>query len=730
MSRKVLLLFVFLFIGFINSSFSQENIKSVKAVRAASPKIDGTFHDSEWLHGGKATDFIQLDPVEGDSATERTEAYFLYDDENLYVGIQCFDSEPDKIKSNVEGRDAFIESDYISFNFDTFHDHINAFQFGTNPAGTKKDGRMYKDNQYDGSWNGVWWVKTGFIENGWIAEFKIPFSTIKFAGKENNIWGLNIMRVIPRKKEFSHWQRITRDEGKRVSKSGHVEGLKGIRPGLNLEILPYLTSRSQKDRVTSFRTQNENGITGLDVQYGITSNLKATLTVNPDFAQIEADEDLINLTRYPLYLPEKRPFFTEGASIFKTTGSYNFFSIFCSPIYTRRINEPIYGLKLNGKIGKWNVGLLNSYNDNDIGIRNKIKKGKLPGNIKTKAFYNIFRLSKDIFTKSQVGFIGMSKEYSGRYHRFVGIDGHLRLKNFYEILFEGIISYTDDRKSSHHSVFWEVVRRTDFFNFKVRYREQTPDFEGNEIGFYNYSDFRELFFWVQLAPRLENIGIRRFLHNVNIWSENYWSNRYFDKSQLTAWWNYNTHLILMNYWRISGYLYKGEEYDRVDQVLYPVQSYEFVLQNNQVSDFYFGISHNQGKYRTGYSWSYNNSVRIRASDRINIEFSYNRSLAKLINPETQKMDRFKYEVWRSKFSYHLNRDLNARLILQYSGMEKRLDTYFLLAYNFRPKSFLYIAYTERFDEATFVDRSGIERFPRFGSSNKIFQVKFSYLILK
>ena len=159
-------------------------------------------------------------------------------------------------------------------------------------------------------------------------------------------------------------------------------------------------------------------------------------------------------------------------------------------------------------------------------------------------------------------------------------------------------------------------------------------------------------------------------------------------------------------------------------------TYEVILRNNEVSRFYFQIGHNQGKYRTGYSHTYNNSAKFRASDRFNVEFTYNRSLVKLLNPSTQKMDRHEYEVFRSKFSYHFNRDLNTRLILQYSGMDKRLDAYFLLAYNFRPKSFLYIAYTERFDETPYIDKTGLERFPRFGSSNKIFQVKLSYLFLK
>ncbi|MFC1565059.1 DUF5916 domain-containing protein, partial [candidate division KSB1 bacterium] len=370
MIKRILLFLVIIFNGNPGVLFSQENGKVVTAERYNAPEIDGILNDSEWLGSVKVTGFIQMDPVEGDPASERTEVHIIYDEENLYIGIKCYDTDPENIKSNIESRDGEIESDYIALCFDTFHDHLNAFSFGTNPAGTKFDGMWYNDNKYDGSWNGVWRVKTGLDNNGWTAEFKIPFSTIKFSDNTNGAWGFNIRRIIARKNEISFWQNVTRDEGFRVSKFGHLIGLKEIKSGLNLEILPYLTNRNQKNRISSFRTKNDNGITGFDIKYGITSNLSATLTVNPDYAQIEADEDLINLSRYPLYLPERRPYFTEGASIYRTAGDLSF--------YSKRINEPAYGLKINGKNGKWNWGILNCLNDNDMGIKNEINSGILP----------------------------------------------------------------------------------------------------------------------------------------------------------------------------------------------------------------------------------------------------------------------------------------------------------------------------------------------------------------
>lgn len=600
--------------GYTHITFSQESVKSVNAVKSAPPRIDGSFSDSEWLQGGKATGFIQMEPKEGESSTEKTEVYFLYDDANLYIGIQCFTTEPGSVCNQLGYRDNPGFSDYISIYIDSFHDHLNAYQFGVSAAGTMSDGRWHSDNSYDRSWDGVWWVETAITSFGWVAEFRIPFNTFQFTEKDSSDWGLNIFRIIKDKNEFSYWQNVKRDDNLRVSKFGHLKGLTNIKQGVNLEILPYLTSRIQKDRASSLNFQNENGIAGLDVKYGITSNLTATLTVNPDFAQIEADEDLINLTRYPLYLDEKRPFFTEGASIFSTAGSNNN----GTTMYSRRINEPVYGLKMNGKIGGWDFGLMNSLNENDVGINNRIDDEELPENSTAKALYSILRVSRDIFSKSQIGLITMSKEYSGGFNRFLGIDGRLRLKNNFEVYFEGIKSFSESGLKRSHSLYLETRRVTDLLSYNISYREQTPEYDGNEIGFYNYNDFRNASFWIRVAPRFEKIGIRQFEHNINFRSENFWANRFLNKEQLTMFWNYNTNLTLMNYWNISGLIQGGEEYDRVEEVLYPVDLYKVGLRNNQASKIVFNVSYSQGKYRTGDSWSSNNSVEIKANDRLNI----------------------------------------------------------------------------------------------------------------
>jgi len=342
MPAKKWLTFIVVSVLSIHLKADEKTFKSVKAVKTETPVIDGRFDDSEWNFGGLVEDFVQLEPEEGIPASEQTEVYILYDIQNMYVGIKCFDSEPGRIMSEIAGRDNQGASDMIALAFDTFNDHRNAYFFGTTPAGTKIDGRIFNDGQMDDSWDGVWYVETGRTDFGWTAEFRIPFNTLTFSKKAEN-WGMNIIRSIERKKEEAFWQPVSRNEGFRVSQFGHLEDIKGIKSGMNFKMLPYLTSGARKDRISPLTRNNPNGFTGLDLRYGIASNLTAVLTINPDFAQIEADEDRINLSRYPYILREKRPFFLEGASIFNTAGNAMSDGEYRTALfYSRRINEPVY----------------------------------------------------------------------------------------------------------------------------------------------------------------------------------------------------------------------------------------------------------------------------------------------------------------------------------------------------------------------------------------------------
>lgn len=707
----------------------ERQFKSVRAVPTETPLIDGVFHDGEWDLGGRATDFIQREPKEGVPASQNTEAYFLYDKEHLYVGVKCYD-EADEVMSEIAGRDNIGGSDYFEIMLDTFDDDRNAYSFGTTPDGTKIDGRYSNGGEWDRSWDGVWFVETSRTEWGWAAEFKIPFNTLIFPRTESMTWGLNMQRVIERHKEDTYWQEVTRDEGFQVANFGFLKDISGIEPGRNLQFLPYLTSRVTQGRTEDLAVRNNNGFTGLDMRMGVTSNLTAVLTVNPDFAQIEADEDRINLSRYAYILREKRPFFLEGASIFNTAGNSMSDGEYRTALfYSRRINEPVYGLKMTGKAGDWDVGVIHALNDNDMGIQDKIEDEELPENTRARAFYSVVRMSRDVFSRSQVGLIAMSKEYQGGYNRIVGMDTRIRLKHNFNVSIEGVKSFTRGHGRDNHSMNLYLGHHSDFFKFSLWYQEQASHFIGDEIGFYEYNNFRNVGVWFQLRPRIEKFGIRMMGNNFNGGLENFENERLMTRATLTRWWNYNFWVQTMGYWMFGAGRADGRLYDRFDEVLYPSVSYWAWMQNNWSKPFNFSLNYSEGEYRTGYSWSYSGTVRIKPSGRFNLQFSYNRSDVEHVwNEDDEVFENRRYEIWRSKIYYHFSRNLNARVILQYNGMESRLDMYYLLAYNFKPGSFLYVAYTERFDSDSYEGGDGMEIYPRFGSSYKVFQIKLSYML--
>ncbi len=684
------------------------------------PNIDGIIENYEWSNSNKGKDFIQKEPFDGISATEKTEIYVLYDEQNLYLAIKCFDKNPNGIATNFSSRDSYGTADYVGFMLDTFNDKLNAYYFAITAAGTKIDGKYSNDKRFKNDWDGVWYGEANLTDYGWSAEFKIPFSTLQFETNTNQ-WGFNAFRNISRKREISYWQYQSRNNGVRVSKSGVLKNLLGIKAGSNLQFIPYLTSAIAQDRVSKLKFQNNNGVTGLDIKYAVTSNLDAVATINPDFAQIEADEEVINLSRYPVYLREKRPFFLEGSNYFRSFGGGHGRSIF----YSRRINEPIYGVKLNGKLGEWSIGLLNTLNDNDIGVSNKIRKGEISNSINARASYNILSLRRDILENSQIGIVAMSKDFSGSYNRIFGVDAQLRLGDYDRFSAQATFSFENKFSGNNQSISLSYRRATDLISYSANYAEQGENFMGNEIGFNRYNNFREIGLGFRYGPRFEEIGLRRVILNINAFSQNFHTLNFFNKNTLSRNVSLWGMVQFMNYWAIKFSYNYGKEYDRFDKVLYPKNGFSIGFDTNNNDRLYLDLGHRQGKYRTGYNWSYNGRALFRPSDKFNLEVNYNYSLVKLLSSKNT-FEYSTYEVFRSKFFYYFTRDFNARLILQYNRLSNRLDAYFLFSYRFQPGSAIYLAYNERFDSQAYTE-NGVEIYPKFGSSHKILQLKFSYL---
>lgn len=348
-------------------------------------RMDGRLDESAWGGAEPMTDFVQRQPRPGAAASERTEVRILYDDEAIYVGFRLYDGAPDSIVALTARRDGAPYSDWAYVMLDSHGDRRNAFVFAVNPAGVKKDYLITNDINEDIGWDAVWDVATTVDSAGWTAEFRIPLSQLRF-NTTGGEWGLNLQRRIARRNEWSFWSPTPPNAPGLVSSFGSLEGLTDLRSRHYAELQPYALARVRRapqNPGNPFSGAGDHVVSGgLDARYGLTSDVALSVTVNPDFGQVEADPSVVNLTAYETFFPEKRPFFIEGTDIFNfpiglATGDYLNEQLF----YSRRIgraphrdlsvlspyvDQPaattIFGAaKISGKTASgWSVGLLNA----------------------------------------------------------------------------------------------------------------------------------------------------------------------------------------------------------------------------------------------------------------------------------------------------------------------------------------------------------------------------------
>ncbi|HLF34926.1 MAG TPA: DUF5916 domain-containing protein, partial [Cyclobacteriaceae bacterium] len=317
-----------------------------KKITDVPPLIDGILDDQAWGFVDWGDEFIQFQPDEGKAPAQKTAFKILYDDKNIYVGIKCYDTEPEKIVKRMGRRDNY-DGDWVQVVFDSYFDHLTAFGFMVTASGVIGDEYITNDFQNeDLSWDPIWYVKTTIDHEGWNAEMRIPLSQLRFPEKEELVWGLEFLRRDHRKGELSMWQYIKKNAPGFVHRFGELHGLQGLKPQKQLEVMPYVLGKienSEKVEGNPYATGSRQVINaGLDAKIGITSNFTLDLTFNPDFGQVEADPSIVNLTGFQNYFSERRPFFIESNNILDyrisesiAWGSHNSDNLF----YSRRIGH-------------------------------------------------------------------------------------------------------------------------------------------------------------------------------------------------------------------------------------------------------------------------------------------------------------------------------------------------------------------------------------------------------
>lgn len=327
------------------------------------PTIDGDLAESVWQNAPVIDQFTQQEPATGSPATERTTIRVVYDSEALYIGAYCYDSDPDGVVRNIlryRDDEIWSKDDVIRIVFDTFHDHRRGYVFSINPLGTKQDSQI-DNNVWNPSWDEVSEVRTRLQDDGWSVEARIPFRILRFPQDGGDIWGFNVQRQIKRKNEIATWAPMPASFSlTRAEYYGHLEGLSGIEPGRNVQVIPYgLTGAARSTGVSGTDATFE---AGGDLKMSVASSMSLDLTYNTNFAQVEADDEQVNLTRFSLFFPEKREFFLENASLFDF-GIVEDTQLFFSRRIGLASGQPVPilgGARLTGKAGPLRCGALNN----------------------------------------------------------------------------------------------------------------------------------------------------------------------------------------------------------------------------------------------------------------------------------------------------------------------------------------------------------------------------------
>src|SRR2546426_1755881 len=499
---------------------------TIRAVRLTAPlRVDGRLDESVYAGVPSITDFIQVEPQEGAAATEKTEVWLTFDRDNVYVSFRCWDSHQERLVANEMRRDngtIWSGNGNVSFMFDTFYDRRNSFQFVVNPIGGRQDGQVTNERQWNGDWNAIWDAQVGRFEGGWTVEVAVPFKSLRYRPGQAQIWGFNAFRTSRWKNEISFLTRMPNALGQRgllqASLAATVVGLEAPPGSKNLEIKPYAISDVTNDRNATPKISNAvSADFGFDTKYGLTQNLTADFTYNTDFAQVEADEQQVNLTRFSLLFPEKREFFLENQGTFSFGGAAvgGFMAgAGDTPIlfYSRRIglNEDLnsvrqvpieIGGRLTGRLRRYSLGLLNiQTNDEPI-------SGARP----TK--FLVVRFKSDVLPRGSVGllptrrFVGQS---SAGTNTVYGVDGTFAFFDNLAINTYWAQTHTDGLSGDDTSYRAQLDYAGDRYGVQLERLAVGDDFNP-EIGFVRRHDMRRTFGRLRFSPRPRSIkSVRRF----------------------------------------------------------------------------------------------------------------------------------------------------------------------------------------------------------------------------
>ena len=702
---------------------------TVRAVRISNPLVvDGRLDDPVYQTVPAIDGFIQQLPDEGAPPTEPTEIWILFDDDNIYVSARCWDSQPDRMVADEMTRDAraIWRNELLSVIFDTFHDGRNGMNFSTNPLGGLMDNLVTDESAVNLDWNTVWDAQTSFFEQGWMVEMMIPFKSLRFkAGGGEQTWGINVSRRVQWKNESSFLSPVPASLGYRgmlqVSAAATLVGIEPPTTIRNLEIKPSAISGAFTNKtVTPVRSNDLTGEVGLDVKYGLTRSLIADFTVNTDFAQVEADEQQVNLTRFSLFFPEKREFFLEGQGIFSfgDTGAVNWGGPPSdTPVlfFSRRIGleggseVPIRaGGRVTGRAGPYSIGLLN------------IQTGDSASADALSTNFSVVRVKRDMLRRSNFGVIYTRRsrlEDGSGANQVYGADLNLR---FYEnISFTNYYAQTEtpglaESNASYRSKFDYTG---DLYGFNAEHLTVGKNFNP-EIGFVRRDNFRRNFAQFRFSPRPRSIPwLRRMIYQGSF---DYITDMTGTLETRESKLRLEMELENSDKWYLQytdSFEGLPEEFKLTSDVILPVGGYSF---GHLRTEYDFGaqrrvsgrLFYTRGTFYGGTRSDVGYQGRAVFTPQLAIEPRI--SVSDVDLPQGS----FTTTLLGTRASFTVSPRMFLAALLQFNSSSKAVDTNIRFRWEYEPGSDLFIVYSDGRD-------TGLEGFPRL--ENRSFVVKFTRL---
>jgi len=654
-------------------------------------KIDGRLEEDFYKNMVPVGDFVQFHPKNGEKPTLNTDVYCFYDRKNVYFAVKCYDPEPKKITADITPFGEFTRNDQVSVYIDAFMDKRNYKTFTVNPRGIKAGEQT------------VWDANAHITDYGWSAEFKIPFKSLRFPVKDIQSWGVNIMRYVFRLNEKSYWTNVARDKMNTFADTfGSLEGISGIKGGKNVEIYPYVGYRNSK----AYGEVDDKFAYGVDVKYGITSNLTLDFTSSPDYSEVESDPFFYQTDPFEVNLQENRPFYNEGSEYLST------------PIrlfYSRRIANPDLAVKVTGKEKGISMGAL--FAKNDMGSGNPDR------------YHGVFRLKKDVFDVSYIGMVFTDIEEKGDWNRNIGFDFSFNHKDIYS--FDGMMAwaYNKGLERSGNGMYWFQAGR--FVDSGLSLIAEYIRVEPNVVqraGFLQKVDYQTLRFEGDYSFRWEG----KWLEKLNLIGVAFTQKAI--TSGMNAEYFYKVGLDFTTRQQVSLYLSaifgknRAQVFDGDGELVwgqerFPTAMYaaELVYQGSTVMefgvngyflrDFVYNDEFTEAVKGDTYELGLNSTFKI--NPQLQLKFDFGRTFYKSADDSI----RFSGNLVSTSLKYLVTKRVSSFVKFQYDSYEKRFQYDFLVGYEPANVSKVYIS-LKNYSE---------NRLRFFHPDIRSFAIKLSYL---